>query len=53
MTFKDCLHNHGDNNREFAGHKQCSAVLDADISFTHPYSSWEQDANENAISLLR
>lgn len=42
-----------DNGKEFAGHKDISALLDADIYFAHPYSSWERGLNENFNGLLR
>ena len=54
LPFKDCVHTiTEDNGREFAGHEQIGAVLDADIYFAHPYSSWERVVNENANGLMR
>ena len=54
LPLKDCVHTiTADNGREFAGHEQIGAALDADIYFAHPYSSWERGANENANGLLR
>jgi len=42
-----------DNGLEFADHGRISEVLDVDIYFAHPYSSWERGANENTNGLIR
>lgn len=42
-----------DNGLEFAAHKEISSFLNAPIYFTHPYSSWEKGAIENANKLIR
>lgn len=42
-----------DNGREFAGHQEIAAFLDADFYFCHPYSSWERGLNENTNGLIR
>jgi len=36
-----------DNGMEFAEHEEIAQLLDADIYFAHPYSSWERGTNEN------
>jgi len=42
-----------DNGREFAGHEEFAAMLDADVFFDHPYASWERVINETTNSLIR
>lgn len=42
-----------DNGKEFAGHAQISADLDADFYFADPYSSWQRGTNENTNGLIR
>lgn len=42
-----------DNGKEFAGHEQLAAELDAEIYFAHPYRSWERGLNENINGLIR
>ena len=42
-----------DNGLEFAEHERMAKALDADIYFTHPYSSWERGINENTNGLIR
>lgn len=42
-----------DNGREFAGHEEIAATLQADFYFAHPYSSWERGTNENTNGLIR
>jgi IS30 family transposase len=42
-----------DNGKEFAGHEKIKAVLNADVYFAHPYSSWERGLNENTNGLIR
>jgi IS30 family transposase len=52
--FKENLHTITfDNGKEFAGHKQMSQELGAEIYFAHPYSSWERGLNENTNGLIR
>ncbi len=41
------------NGREFAHHEVIAMALDTALYFTHPYSSWEVGAYENANGLLR
>ena len=36
-----------DNGLEFAEHERMAKVLDVDVYFAHPYSSWERGINEN------
>ena len=43
----------GDNGTEFANHKSISEQLGIDFYFTHPYSSWEKETNENTNGLIR
>lgn len=53
-NIKDCCNTITfDNGKEFAGHKDIAAKLDADIFFAHPYSSFERGCNENTNGLLR
>jgi IS30 family transposase len=42
-----------DNGKEFAGHEAVSAVLDTQVYFAHPYSSWERGLSENTNGLIR
>lgn len=52
--YKDFVHTiTADNGKEFSGHEKISKVLEADVYFAHPYSSWERALNENTNGLLR
>ena len=42
-----------DNGREFAGHQDIAAALNADFYFARPYHSWERGLNEHTNGLLR
>ena len=42
-----------DNGKEFADHERIAKVLNADLYFAHPYSSWERGTNENTNGLIR
>ena len=42
-----------DNGKEFSKHSQISKVLDIDIYFADPYSSWQRGTNENTNGLIR
>ncbi len=42
-----------DNGKEFAQHEKIGEKLNADVYFSHPYSSWERGINENTNGLLR
>jgi len=42
-----------DNGKEFAGHEEIAAGLQAKVYFAHPYSPWERGLNENTNGLLR
>jgi transposase, IS30 family len=42
-----------DNGKEFAGHEEIKAALNANVYFAHPYSSWERGLNENTNGLIR
>lgn len=42
-----------DNGKEFAGHEEIKAQLNADVYFAHPYHSWERGLNENTNGLIR
>ena len=42
-----------DNGKEFAGHKEVSAELDAAFYFARPYHSWERGLNEHTNGLVR
>ena len=42
-----------DNGKEFAGHEDIAAHLDASFYFAHPYRSWERGTNENTNGLVR
>ena len=51
--FKDHVHTiTADNGREFTNNSEDSQTLDAKVYFTHPYGSWEREANENNNRLL-
>jgi transposase, IS30 family len=42
-----------DNSKEFADHERIAAVLNTDVYFAHPYSSYERGTNENTNGLIR
>ena len=42
-----------DNGKEFADHEEIARVLDTEVCFAHPYSSWERGTNENTNGLIR
>ena len=42
-----------DNGREFSKHETIARLLEMDVFFAHPYSSWERGTNENTNGLLR
>jgi IS30 family transposase len=42
-----------DNGKEFADHERIAKVLNTDLYFAHPYSSWERGTNENTNGLIR
>jgi len=42
-----------DNGKEFADHEEIARVLDTEVYFAHPYSSWERGTNENTNGLIR
>lgn len=42
-----------DNGKEFSKYTQISNVLDIDIYFADPYSSWQRGTNENTNGLIR
>jgi IS30 family transposase len=42
-----------DNGKEFADHERIAKVLNTDLYFAHPYSSWERGTNENMNGLVR
>lgn len=42
-----------DNGLEFANHREVSYKLQAEIYFTHPYSSWEKGQIEHMNKLVR
>jgi IS30 family transposase len=42
-----------DNGKEFSGHKNVTAALDAQVYFANPYRSWERGLNENTNGLVR
>ena len=42
-----------DNGKEFAGHREVAAALEADVYFARPYHSWERGLNEHANGLIR
>ncbi|QFT53926.1 hypothetical protein FIU95_05010 [Microbulbifer sp. THAF38] len=41
------------NDLEFTSHETIVQGLEADIYFTHPYSSWERGINEDTNCLIR
>ena len=42
-----------DNGKEFSGFKHLEELLQADIYFADPYSSWQRGTNENTNGLIR
>ena len=42
-----------DNGKEFSGHENLAAALQAEIYFAHPYRSWVRVLKENSNGLLR
>jgi IS30 family transposase len=42
-----------DNGKEFSGHQEMAKMLNADVYFADPYSSWQRGINENTNGLLR
>ena len=42
-----------DNGKEFAGHRELAAALDADVYFARPCHSWERGLNEHTSGLAR
>jgi len=42
-----------DNGKEFADHKEVSAVLGTNFYFANPYHSWERGVNEYTNGLIR
>lgn len=42
-----------DNGKEFAGHREVAAALDAQVYFARPYHSWERGLNEHTNGLVR
>ena len=42
-----------DTGKEFARHKEVSAVLRIPVYFAHPHSPWERGTNENTNGLIR
>ena len=42
-----------DNGKEFAGHQQIAAALQANFYFATPYHAWERGVNENTNGLVR
>lgn len=42
-----------DNGKEFAMHNTIAKLLEADVYFAHPYSSWERGLNEQVNGLIR
>lgn len=54
LPYKSVVHSITmDNGLEFSAHKEVSKSLEADIYFTHPYSSWEKGQIENMNKLIR
>ena len=52
--YKDLVHTiTAENGKEFSGHEKIAKLLEADVYFAHPYSSWERALNENTNGLLR
>ncbi len=41
-----------DNGKEFSGYQEIAKMLNADVYFAAPYSSWQRGANENTNGLL-
>ena len=42
-----------DNGKEFTNHQTIAQILQANVFFAHPYSSWERGTNENTNGLIR
>lgn len=42
-----------DNGKEFTNHQTIAHLLQANMFFAHPYSSWERGTNENTNGLIR
>lgn len=42
-----------DNGKEFAGHREVAAALEAQVYFARPYHSWERGLNEHTNGLVR
>ena len=42
-----------DSGKEFAGHAEVAAALEADMHFARPCHSWERGLNEHATGLIR
>lgn len=42
-----------DNGKEFSNHEKISQILQGQVYFAHPYSSWERGTNENTNGLIR
>jgi IS30 family transposase len=42
-----------DNGKEFADHERIAKMLNTNVYFAHPYSSWERGTNENTNGLIR
>ena len=54
LPYRDRVHTITlEKGMEFADHQWVSKVLQADIYFAHPYSSWELGLNENTNKLVR
>ena len=52
--FRDRTHTlTADNGKEFAGHEEVAAGLDAGFYFAIPYHSWERGLNEHVNGLVR
>jgi len=54
LPYKNNIHTiTTDNGTEFADHQNIAKKLDAEIYFTHPYSSWEKGLIEYTNKLIR
>ena len=42
-----------DNRKEFSNHQSIAEILQTNMFFAHPYSSWERGINENTNGLIR
>ncbi len=42
-----------DHGKEFAGYLMLENILDVDVYFADPYSSWQRGTNENINGLIR